>query len=63
MKPIPRALLLLRSKRMRAIPRDWGFSEDLQMNISADGSPAVLSPEFMQTQTVTEVKNETTDQD
>ena len=63
MKPAPRALLLLRSKRMRAIPRNWGFSEDLQLNISADGSPAVVSLKLTQTQTLTEVKNETTDQD
>jgi hypothetical protein len=59
----PRPLLLLHSSPVKPLPRDWHFSERLDLNILSDGRPAVVHVGPSQTQTLTEVRNETTDQD
>lgn len=58
-----RPLLLRRSSSVRPLPKDWRFSDQLDVNILPDGRPAVAHVGPNQTQTLTEVRNEATDQD
>lgn len=62
-KEPPRPLLLLHSSSVKPFPRNWHFSEGLDINILSDGRPAVVYVGPNQTQTMTRVRNETTDQD
>jgi len=58
-----RPLLLKSSSPPKLLPKDWHFSDELDMNILPDGRPAVVYAGPNQTQTLTAVRNETTDQD
>lgn len=58
-----RPLLLKRSSSIKPLPRNWRFSDELDINILPDGQPAVGYVGPSQTQTMTRVRNETTDQD